>query len=196
MITISEWFENNRRFRDAYNAYVSMPDNCTIMTFTLIQPIADMCGLGNQKSKVINFIKHKLIEADTSKELGLTEDECKEQSPHNKNVRKKFIAIKCKYRQKIPAQLYFLAKGTDWLNEYVTGVYKKITENMGKPCIVEKFKTYKEIDEYCYVIGVVHGSTEEGQSRGKIAKKREELKAEGIQRNHIISELVKILKMG
>lgn len=122
MVTIRQWFENNKRFSDAYEAYKNMKNNCTIMTFTLIQPIADMCGLGNQRSKVINFIKHKLIETDTLKELGLTEAECKEQSTHDKNVRKKFNVIKCKYRQKIPVQLYYLAKGTDWLNEYSRGI--------------------------------------------------------------------------
>ena len=196
MITISEWFKNNRSVRDAYVAYKNMKNNCTIMTFTLIQPIADMCGLGNQKSQVVNFIRHKLIEMDTLKELGLTEAECKEQSPHAKNVRKKFTIIKCKYRHKIPVQLYYLAKGADWLNEYTTGVYERITENIDKPCVVEKFKTYKEIDEYCHVIGVVHGSSEEKKLRGKIDKKREELRVEGIQRNLIIGELVKILKMG
>lgn len=194
MIAISEWFENNRSVRDAYNAYLSMPGNCTIMNFTLIQPIADMCGLGNQRSKIINFIKHKLIEIDTLKELGLTEDECKEQSPHDKNVRKKFTIIKCKYRQKIPVQLYYLAKGTDWLNEYIAGVYEKITENMGKPCVVEKFKTYREIDEYCDIIGILNGVDAEYIIRVEINKIKEKLVAEGCARAIIIAKIIDYIK--
>lgn len=194
MVTIRQWFENNKRFSDAYEAYKNMKNNCTIMTFTLIQPIADICELGNQRSKVINFIKHKLIEADTLKELGLTEDECKEQSTYDKNVRKKFNVIKCKYRQKIPVQLYYLAKGNDWMNEYIAGVYKEITDNIDKPCIVEKFKTYKEIDEYCDVIGILHGVDNEHIIRVEIKKIKEKLGAEGCARDIIIAKIIDYIK--
>ena len=194
MITIRQWFKYNNDIKNSYEAYENMLHNCTIMTFTLLQPIAYMCGLDNPRVKLNTLMKEKLVEADTLKELGLTLKECKEQGVHKKAIRKTLLEIKCRYRTKIPIQLYYLSKGTDWLNDYIQDVYNKISNNIDKPCIVDKFKTYREIDNFCCVVGKVGGIAEEKELRSNVNKMKKELKEQGYSYKIILNKIISYIK--
>lgn len=194
MLTVKQWFEYNSIYSGAYKAYLDMGSNCTMATFNLIQPIANMCGISNVRTKFVNYMRDNLIDEACITEIGLNYEQCKERSVHDKSVRKPFERIKQFYRQKIPAQLFYLAKDKDWFKLYISNIYNTLSKEMTCDCAVEKFTTYKEIGQYCYVYGKVYG-----EEKGIILKKKvdafvDEMKNEGCARVYIIGKIAEFLK--
>ena len=171
-----------------------MPNNYNYHIFEIIQPVLNMCSISCTTVDAYKYIRKQLANEDCIRELGLTYEQCKEQSKHNNRICEQFEVIRRKYRRLLPVELLKKKKNKEWYRDYIEEIYNEVNTLLDTDCRVELIKTYKRINEYCSIYGKIYGKRKVVVLKGKVDKYIKCLKLSGYARVQIINRVYEFLK--
>ena len=99
MITVKEWFENNKKRQDILKVYIAFSDNITINQLLELQPLIKMCNKKGFKTEIMHYMFDHLFEDAVKEELHMTVDEAKNST--DKEVKKVYRAIGRAYKRMV-----------------------------------------------------------------------------------------------